>query len=260
MVTPGGVISPTSGLNWCRDVTWSWNGTSEKLSGSCCYRTSSANACKQGTARYMKSKSHPVGGFAEGTADHDKINEGCWNPSNPGIDIWCCKECAGGNEAPYYGGGGGPTSTQMPTSTPILQPSSTPTATPSPTPTLIPTTPILFFKAQFQGFSAGNQPKMRVSLSAAGTSFSQAVILSEKGESEAVILSGLTASQTYQFLLSGPGFLTAKKSLTISAGRNPSSGFLDFGTLKTGDLNADDQVNGLDWSWMKGNYGDTGEN
>jgi hypothetical protein len=48
--------------------------------------------------------------------------------------------------------------------------------------------------------------------------------------------------------------------LTITAGQNPpAGGYLDFGLLKAGDLNGDDQINGLDWSLLKNQYGESGQ-
>lgn len=73
-------------------------------------------------------------------------------------------------------------------------------------------------------------------------------------------LESLTANQTYEFVLFSFPFLTNKKSLAVKSGANPSgSTSLNFGTLKTGDLNSDNQINGLDWSLMKGNFGESGD-
>jgi len=115
----------------------------------------------------------------------------------------------------------------------------------------------LFFKAGFKGYSITNQPEMLVILKAVGTTFSQKTTLNEAGESAAVPLTGLNVDQTYDFILSSSGFLSEKKSLTINGGRNPASDFFDFGVLRSGDLNSDGQINGLDWSLMKINFGES---
>ncbi len=127
-----------------------------------------------------------------------------------------------------------------------------------PTTTPGPGSQVLYFKTKFEGFSFGNQPKMLTTIKVSGLNFSQTLVLPENGESPGIEIP-ITAGRSYDFLLSAPGFLTAKKSLSINSGRNPASGFLDFGTLKSGDLNDDNQINGLDWSWMKLNYGENGE-
>lgn len=134
-----------------------------------------------------------------------------------------------------------------------------PTLTPPVTPPVFPAESSLFFKVKFQGLPESNYPPMGVSLKAKGTNFEKFVILSEKGESGEISLEGLQPEKTYDFLLSCWGFLTSKKTLTLKKGRNPDSGYLDFGTLKAGDLNGDDQINGLDWSLMKMYYGSSGD-
>ncbi len=152
---------------------------------------------------------------------------------------------------------GGRVSTPTPTVSQSPSPTCGPTSTPGPEPT--PTGgATLYIKASFEGSTTSQSP-MLVTLKTKDTDFSKTVVLSEEGESEEIILEGLSVGQSYEFLISSFGFLTNKQPLTLSTGRNPASGFLDFGTLKSGDLNDDNQINGLDWSWMKLNYGENGE-
>lgn len=138
-----------------------------------------------------------------------------------------------------------------------------PTATPgsvSPEPTEEPepvSTDNLFIKAELEGLSQ-NPSEVAVTIRT-GKDFSKTVILSEEGESGPIPLTGLTIGQSYDFILSSWGFLSVKKSHTLTSGRNPASGFLDFGKVLTGDLNGDNQVNGLDWSLMKISFGKDGD-
>lgn len=153
---------------------------------------------------------------------------------------------------------GSPTLTVTPSLTLTPVPG-TPTATRTPTPTSTPSTSnTIYFKADFLGFSS-EDVGISVTIKVKDNDFSKALVLSDDGKSEAVSLEGLEVGENYDFLLSSTGFLTGKKSLTLKAGRNPASGYLDFGTIGTGDLKNDNQINGLDWSLMKSNYGESGE-
>ena len=115
----------------------------------------------------------------------------------------------------------------------------------------------LFIKADFEGLSDDSRD-VAVTIRT-GEDYSQTVVLSKEGESGPIPAIGLTIGQDYDFILSSWGFLSVRKSHKLLAGRNPASGFLDFGTLRTGDLNGDNQVNGLDWSLMKLNFGADGQ-
>lgn len=139
----------------------------------------------------------------------------------------------------------------------------TPTATSSPDspePTVEPE-PVysenLFIKADFEGLPEDSRD-VAVTIRT-GNNYSQTVVLSKEGKSGPIPAIGLTVGQDYDFILSSWGFLSVRKSHKLLAGRNPASGFLDFGTLRTGDLNGDNQVNGLDWSLMKLNFGENGQ-
>lgn len=144
----------------------------------------------------------------------------------------------------------------------LVDPTSTPTPTslPTPTPTVTPVVKAwLSIKAQFDGFTDLNKGKMSVALKAKGTNLNKIIILYEDGITDEIPLDNLEPG-TYEFILSSFGYLSAKRSLTITAGQNPpAGGYLDFGLLKAGDLNGDDQINGLDWSLLKNQYGENGQ-
>lgn len=135
----------------------------------------------------------------------------------------------------------------------------TPTPTPSGAVTPTPGGLTLSFKVAGEGLEPAGQTKIKVSLSAVDNGFTKDIILPDNGQVENVGLEGLTVGRTYDFILSCIGYLSQKMSVTLVSGRNPSSGYLDFGTLRPGDLNGDGQINGLDWSIMKMNYGESGE-
>lgn len=142
------------------------------------------------------------------------------------------------------------------TPTPTGLPSATPTLTPTPTPTAA---AFLFLRVGFEGFPDFKSEKMSLNLKAKGTDFSRSFVLAEDGFSDIIPLNGLIPGQSYDFLLSSFGYLTAEMSLTLTQGGNPPTDYYDFGILSVGDLNGDDQVNGLDWSLLKMNYGENGE-
>jgi len=188
--------------------------------------------------------------------------------------IKCCSVCQTATRVST------PTATRSPTPSPTatLVPGAatvTPTATRSPTPTPTGPTPTgatatptptggaggltLSVAARLQGFSADNQQKVLLTVNAKGTSFTKSFILPESGVLESLDLTGLQAGQTYNLIFSSWGFLSIKKNVTLVSGRNPSIGNLLLGTFKSGDLNGDNQVNGLDWSLMKMHYGESSE-
>jgi hypothetical protein len=147
-----------------------------------------------------------------------------------------------------------PTTSGSPTPTATGTPTPSGSATPSPSPSGA----TLNFKAHFTGLAEDKQ-SLKVKLTAKNTSWTGEAVTQSNGTYSGLSLSGLTVGQSYDLVLSVHPYLTAKKSLTISSGVNPSSGFLDFGTLKTGDLNQDNEINGLDWSLMKIYFGQSGE-
>jgi len=129
--------------------------------------------------------------------------------------------------------------------------------TPSLTPTPVVTENYLNFKVRFEGLPEDKQSKL-VTITIPGK-IERKVVVKEDGTYLNFSLDELKVGESYSIFLSSHPFLTVKKSLTVLSGRNPASGFFDFGTLKSGDLNGDNQVNGLDWSIMKLNYGESGE-
>ncbi len=83
------------------------------------------------------------------------------------------------------------------------------------------------------------------------------------GQYNGLSMSALSFGQSYDFLLSIPGFLDkrATQPLTVSGGVNPANGYLDFGDLLAGDINDDNSVNSFDLallyqSWRQEGTGD----
>lgn len=243
--TSGPTNTPTQAPNWCM---------------------SQGGVCCQSTGAF------PCSGDRLQHSSGDAKCDGCWRSSGT---FWCCSGgCGYGTPQPFVtpiAGCALPTATQPPggpTAT-ATQPPSGPTSTLAPTLTPEPTTPyptatgvpgeILYLKANFQGFSSGDEEEFGVTLKAKDTDYATSLILPADGKSEAIGLEDLEVGETYDLVLSSWGFLSVKKSLTVRDGRNPASGYFDFGTLRTGDLNGDNQINGLDWSLMKLNFGESGE-
>jgi Zn-dependent metalloprotease len=153
-----------------------------------------------------------------------------------------------------------PPGTPTPTFTPTPQPTYSPRPTATITPTLSPGEPVMFLKVNVAGALEDSQPPILITLIAKGVNFSSSFILPPKGLKEDFRLIGLTPGKTYDFLLSSPGYLTLKKQdIILREGRNPLGDYLDFGTLRPGDINLDNQINGLDWSFMHENFGSEGE-
>ncbi len=137
-----------------------------------------------------------------------------------------------------------------------------PSGSPEPSPSGSPVPPsdgtTLNFKARFTGLEEDKQ-SLKTTLTAKNTGWEQSVVAQNDGAYSGLSLSGLTVGEAYDFILDAHPYLTAKKSLTIKEGVNPSSGYLDFGELKTGDLKPDNEINGIDWSLMKMYFGQSGE-
>jgi len=146
-----------------------------------------------------------------------------------------------------------------PSVSPPISPSPSPTSGPTPTPT--PTGEpgfFLDFKANFGEFS--QEKNFLIKIFVSGTNFSNQILTKSNFIYRNLSIEGLNPGQNYQFSLFSFPFLAAQKELTTQPGKNPNNAdYLDFSQLKIGDLNLDNQVNGLDWSLMKLNYGDTGE-
>jgi len=66
----------------------------------------------------------------------------------------------------------------------------------------------------------------------------------------------LDKTQTYDFVFFSHPYLVVKQNVDLSL--DPEE--IDFGQLLTGDLNADNKVNTIDWSFIRLNYDKTGEN
>jgi len=155
-------------------------------------------------------------------------------------------------------GGTGTTSSPTPTPSPTSNPLTPSPTLPPPSPTLPPSNSSLNLKAGFQG--AFTNQSLLGKVVAQGTNFIAHAILINQQVLQNLALGGLNPNQNYDFALSSIPFLGNRKSLTLKQGANPgTAGVLDFGALRTGDLNGDGQINGLDWSLMKLNYGQSGE-
>lgn len=153
--------------------------------------------------------------------------------------------------------------TQFKTITALASSGPTPTTSsnPTPEPTERQSSPSsannLNFKVEFSG--AKEESAILINLGVKNKNLRQQV-LKKKNNRQSIPLSNLSVNTEYEFTLSAFPFLSVKKTLTVREGENPAqNNALDFGTLKTGDLNSDNQINGLDWSLMKLNFGKEGD-
>lgn len=147
-----------------------------------------------------------------------------------------------------------------PTPSPSLVPSASPTPlstnSPSPTPSTEPTNIFLNFKANLEDI---NQTCL-IKLTAKDTNFTKNIISKTDSIYRNVTITNVSPNQNYDFVLFSFPFLSVKKTFKLKLGINPDdNSVLDFGKLKIGDLNGDNQINGLDWSLMKQNFGESGE-
>ncbi len=135
-------------------------------------------------------------------------------------------------------------------------PNPTPTPVPSPTPSPLPTPSpgCLAARVTFEGLPTNNQG-LSATISTAGTSWQKQVLFNPDGTLPCFDLTGLSANSTYDFILYAHPYLTIRR--TINLAQLPT--MIDFGTAKTGDLNGDNQINSLDWSWMRKNFGLNGD-
>ncbi len=125
-------------------------------------------------------------------------------------------------------------------------PSTSPTTSPSPAPE-----EALIFTASPSGLLDEGQSLIAATLYAEGTDWVKQTILNYEGKGW-VDISELDQSETYNFFLKAHPFLIVKEEVDLA--NLPE--IVDFGELKTGDLNADNEINGLDWSWMKMYFGE----
>lgn len=145
------------------------------------------------------------------------------------------------------GGGGGDDNTSSPaprTSSPGPSVSPNPSASPSG----------ITVKASFQGLPADSQ-NIAFTLVADGADWNKTVIMNPNGTFPNFDFSGLDKTKSYDFVLYAHPYLTAKKTADLATGAQT----IDFGEIRTGDLNGDNQVNTLDWSLMKLNFGQDGD-
>jgi len=126
-------------------------------------------------------------------------------------------------------------------------PSHSPSISPSPSASV---SPGLTIKATFQGLPIEFKNAIAVTLSAKNTDWTKVFTLNSDGTFTSLDLTGLDTTKTYDFILWGHPFLQVKKTIDLS--KNPQT--VDFGELKTGDLDKSNQVNSLDWSLMVQNY------
>ena len=143
-------------------------------------------------------------------------------------------------------------STKTP-SLPEMFPAYPPTPTPTPTPPPVPGETINI-KANFEGLSTGSIYKKSAVIASEGD-WSEDVVLDATGSGQ-LDISGLDKTQTYDFAFYSHPYLVIKENIDLSL--DPLE--IDFGQLLTGDLNADNKVNTIDWSFIRLNYDKTGEN
>jgi len=153
-----------------------------------------------------------------------------------------------------------PIPSPLPDESPIPSPSPTETPTPSPdeSPSVIttPTKMILNLEVSFKGRKPEDQG-LEINLLMPEIEIAHSIQLKENGTYNDLSLDDLEVNKNYNFLVHKRPYLAVKQSLKINEGDNPESGFLNFGTLKPGDLNGDNQINGIDWSIMKKKYGES---
>ncbi len=142
-----------------------------------------------------------------------------------------------------------------PSPSPSPDSSVSPSPSPSPSPSSSPSTEAgLVFTASLAGLSEEGHQLLAATLYAEGTDWIRQAILDYEGNGW-VDISELDQSETYNFFLKiHPSFISEKE---VDLANLPE--IVDFGELKTGDLNADNEINGLDWSWMKMYFGEGGE-
>ena len=133
-----------------------------------------------------------------------------------------------------------------------VSPSPSPSVSASPSPSG--TASGFSFKVFFEGLAADGQD-LSVTIKAVDTDWQKTVLVNTDGSFQNLDLTGLDTSKTYDFILYAHPYLTIKRNVNLTS--LPTT--VDFGTAKIGDLNADNQINSLDWSWMRNNFGLNGD-
>jgi len=154
---------------------------------------------------------------------------------------------------PPGGGGDDDDDDDTPTSpNPSVNASVSPNPSVSPSPSSSPSG--ITIKANFQGLPANSQ-NISFTLVTSNNSWSKAVIMNADGTFANFDFSGLDMTESYDFVLYAHPYLTSKKTINLATGAQT----IDFGTIRTGDLDGNNQVNTLDWSFMKLNFGVDGD-
>ncbi|HUV42515.1 MAG TPA: metallophosphoesterase [Patescibacteria group bacterium] len=170
----------------------------------------------------------------------------------PGEDFCNCPEdCP--TPTPSPSPSESPTTSPSPSESPTT-PSPSPSENPSPSAITTPAEMTLNLKMSFKGRKSEDQG-LEMNLLIPEIEITHSLQLKKDGTYDDLSLDDLEPSKNYNFLVHKRPYLSVKKSLKINEGDNPESGFLDFGVLKPGDLNGDNQINGIDWSIMKKKYG-----
>lgn len=144
---------------------------------------------------------------------------------------------------------GGQCVTATPTPTPTLTPTPGPTSTPGPD------TAQFKVKVGFLGRS-DNDWKEKVEVCLKEKSNCQEVQLDDNGLSPKLSFDSITSGQTYTIQVKRKTYLSVAKQQTLNSGDN---GTVDMGKMPAGDLDANNQINSLDWSIMKLNFGKDGQ-
>jgi hypothetical protein len=124
---------------------------------------------------------------------------------------------------------------------------------PSP-PASVSPTESMNIKVNLQALASNNQ-NQKVEIFVPGTNFRKNVLLNTDGTG-VLDLTGLNQTNTYDFFLWAHPYLI-KKVAGVNLNNKPNP--LVFDPMLIGDLNTDNQVNSLDWSWMVLNFGKNGD-
>jgi len=151
---------------------------------------------------------------------------------------------------PPGGGGGGDDDDDDPPASSSPNNSASPSPSISPSPSTSPSG--ITIKAVFQGLPVNSQ---NISFTLVTNNWSKTVIMNADGTFSNFDFSGLDKTKSYDFVLYAHPYLTSKKSINLATGAQT----VDFGTIRTGDLDGNNQVNTLDWSFMKLNFGVDGD-
>lgn len=169
----------------------------------------------------------------------------CQHPGDPNYQIYACLASGGDSvtRLDYRFKNCSPPATPSPSPSPLPSPETSP-------PPTGPGTAQLKVKVGFLGRS-DNDWKEKVEVCLKETDKCQEVQLDDNGFSPQLSFDSITSGQTYTIQVKRKTYLSGAKQQVLNSGDN---GMVDMGKMPSGDLNADEVINSLDWSWMKMNF------